>query len=249
MSHERFRNPPIIEAVAALRFAVAEPWSNDLRRRIANRLRPLYPGEERQEVQLEFQTRVAGLETSTTTRSAPARLLLLTEDGTGLAGIGPGVISVHVLKPYPGWAEFEARVQAAVAAVQEETEANALLEVAIRYIDRIALSEGEGLSLTEYFTAIPPRPDDMPRQLTAYQLITEAQDPDTGTIAVLTTSAVPPGKGESFVMLYDLNLLRRYQPEKPLPVGDFLAVLNALHDQQYRIFMDSITPKTKELFA
>lgn len=249
MAHERFRNPPIVEAVAALRFANAPAWTDDARKRIASRLKGTYAGQERQEVQVELETKFAGPETTTTTRSSPTRLLLTTEDGTGLAGIGPGVVSVHVLKPYPGWEAFEERIQAAVRAAQDETQADGLIEVAIRYIDRIALPAGDSRSLAEYFTAIPRRPSDMPGQLAAFQLITEAHDPDTGTIAVLTTSAVPPGKGESFAMLYDLNLLRLYRPEKPLPVGEYRAVLGALHAQQYKIFMDSITDKTRELFA
>lgn len=249
MPHETFRNPPIVEAVAALRFAVKEPWSAELRQRIAARLKVLYPGQEREEVQFEIQTRFEGPEPTATTRSAPVRLLLTTEDGTGLAGVGLGVLSVHVLKPYPGWDEFQGRIKAAVDQLQDEIKAVDLLEVAIRYIDRIALPAVEGLNLIDYFTAIPRRPIDMPGQLTAYQLITEAHDPDTGTVAVLTTSAVPPGPGESFVMLYDLNLLRRYPPDQPLPLADYLAVLNELHERQYRIFMDSVTNKAKELFA
>lgn len=249
MQHPSFRNPPIVEAVAALRFAAAEPWSEDLRKRIVERLMPLYPGESRQEVQIELQTRFAGPETTTTTRSAPARILMLTEDGKGLAGVGAGLLTVHVLRPYPGWAVFEARVKDAARAVVEESGATSLLEVAVRYIDRIALPAGEVANLADFFTAIPRRPTDMPGQLAAFQLITEAHDPETGTVAVLTTSAVPPGAGESFVMLYDLNLLRLYPPEKPLPADDYLQVLNALHEQQFRIFMDSVTDKTKELFA
>lgn len=249
MSHKRFRNSPIVEAVAALRFANSQIWSDDVRRRIASRLKSMYPGQEREEVQVEFLTSFAGHEATTTARSAPSRLLLTTEDGAGLVGIGSGVLSVHVLRPYPGWEAFDERIQAATSAVLDETKADALLEVAVRYIDRIALPAGEALSLADFFTAIPRRPADMPGQLAAYQFITEAHDPDSGTTAVLTTSAVPPGKGEGFVMLYDLNLLRLYSPDRPLPIAEYRAVLSVLHDQQYRIFMDSITDKTKELFA
>lgn len=216
---------------------------------IAGKLKIRYPGKERQEVQVEVQTRIEGLETTTTARSAPPRRLLPTADESGLARIGPGVLSVHVLKPYPGWESFEERIQEAVTAVCEVTEASALLEVAIRYVDRIALPARDGLNLEDYFTAIPHRPSGMPGQLAAYQFITEAHDSDTGTIAVLTTSAVPPGAGEGFVMLYDLNLMRRYPQKNALPIEEYLTVLNELHEQQYKIFTDSITDETKELFT
>ncbi len=249
VQHPAFNNPPIVEAVAALRFAGAADWTDEQRAAIRTTLREAYSGEERQEFQFEVETRFEGPEATTTTKTpVPKRLLFPTEDGTGLVGLGAGVVSVHVLRPYPGWTAFQARVNHVADVVFSATGASGLTEVAVRYVDRIALPVGEPLALDEYFTAIPRRPNGMPGSLTTFQSIIESHDKETNTVAVLTTAAAPPGPGEGFVMLYDLNLIRLFPEDAPLAAEDRDAVLNALHDQQYGIFLDSITDRTKELF-
>jgi len=248
VQHPPFKNPPIIEAVVALKFLGGTDWSEEQRAAIREGLRVVYDGPERQEVQFRVQTKIEGDDATTTTTAAPRRVLLSTADGTGLVGVGDGVLSIHVLRPYPGWKTFEGRVRFAADVVTAVTGARVLQEVALRYIDRIALPTSALLPLERYFTVIPRRPDGMPGSLAAFQCITEAHDAESNAVAVLTTTAVPPNPGESFAMLYDLNLFRVFPKERPLEVEQYSGVLNALHRRQYEIFMDSITDDTKELF-
>lgn len=247
--HHSFKNPPIAEAVAAFRFAQSEPWTSEQLDSLQRRLRRSYKGEVRQEhqFQVQVQANFGKDEASSTASSEPRRQLLHAANNKSLVGIGPGLLTVHVLKPYPGWKRFEKRITTAVQAVLDVMEPPGILEVAIRYIDRIALPEGEGVNLSKYFVALPPKPPAMPNLLQAFQCITQAQDPNTGTIAVLTTAVVPPGPGESFVMLYDLNMLRLFEDD-PLDVGSWQDVLRDLHDRQYEVFMQSITDDTRRLF-
>ena len=249
MEHAAFRNPPIVEAVVAARFASPGGWSSEVLQTLEGAIRALYSGDTRQEMQIQLQTRLKEGQATTTTASAPRRLLFRASDGSGLVGLAPGLLTVHVLQPYPGWMEFKSRVHEAVALVANQSGAEHLLELAIRYIDRIAIPTGAEAGLSDYFTSIPARPTHMPEQLTAFQSITEARDPETGTVAVLTTAAVPPLEGESFALLYDLNLFRLYPEGAALPLADYQQVLEELHERQYRIFMDSVTDRTKELFA
>lgn len=248
MIRRSFKNPPIVEALAALRFSGSEAWTDEQHDAIRLGLKALYPGPARQEQNIEVRTTLDGSDPTTTTHLEPTRVLLPTEEGTALAGYFAGTLSVHVLKPYPGWAALAERMKAAAAVVVEATGADHLLEVAVRYVDRIALPLGTDSSLSEYFSAIPPRPDGMPQVLSAFQCVTQTRDPATGTTATLTTTSVPAGPSEQFAMLYDLNMLRLYEQESRLPFAEYAAVQDELHDQQYRIFIDSVTAKTLELF-
>lgn len=248
MAHISFKNPPIIEAVTALRFH-APGWTPDRQRTLETELRRLYAGEARQEQQVQVQANFKDGDATAAAKTAPGRLLMPTPENTALVGLGLNLLSVHVLKPYPGWDAFEHRIKEAVAIVLDTIEVEGFLEVAVRYIDRIGLPAGEITDLSSYFTTIPQRPTSMPSSMTAFQCITEAFDTDTGTLAALTTAAVPPRADEGFALLYDLNLVRRYSQDAPLPASDYLDVVNALHNRQYEIFMESVTDKTKGLFA
>ena len=247
VQHPPFPNPPVVEAVAGLRFARGDAWTPQQRDDIPVRLRPVYSGESQQEHELQVTARI-GPEPAAQARSVPSRSLAWNADRTALLGVGPGLVSVHVLKALPGLGRLRRRIQDIVGAVLHATAASALLEVAIRYVDRIALPLGAESDLARYFRAIPQRPDGMPSELTAFEAITETRDPATGTIAALTTTSVPPNPGEGFVMLCDLNLVRLYPANAPLAVAACPTVLEALHELQLRIFLDSITDQTRELF-
>lgn len=242
------QNPPIVEAVAAFRFAPDVVWSDEVFDRVRTDLTEIYGGPVRQEVQVYLEARFQDGDATTSTNQVPHRVLLQSHDQSGLVGLAKGTVSVHVLKPYPGWREFQRRIEEALAVVRRHAIDVRVVEVAVRYIDRIALPSGVIPDLAAYFTAIPKRPSRMPTALSSFQSIVEAQDPETGTVVVLTTSAVPPGDAESFVMMYDLNLVQPYRAEDALPVEHAMSVLERLHDLQYDIFIDSITPRAKALF-
>lgn len=248
MAHESFRNPPIIEAVAAVRFLDDGHWTDEAHAKVKSGIAEVYGGETRQELQVHVHARLDEGAGSATTTSTPHRVLMHAVDGSGLVGLVPGVVSVHVLKPYPGWREFRRRIEEVAQIISRVLPAPRVIEVAIRYVDRIALPTGSVPDLSAYFTAIPRRPGSMPTALSGFQSIVESRDPESGVVAVLTSSSVPPAHGESFVMMYDLNLVQPFAPEAALPIESALPALEGLHDRQYQIFMDSITERAKELF-
>jgi len=249
LPNAKFKNPPIVEAVVGFRFLAAEEWTAEVQGAMEQALRAIYTGESQQERKIQVHFRADAESENAEAKSAPGRLLLREDDGSALVGLGPSSLSVHVLAPYPGWEDYQRRIRQAMDVAISHIEVAGLLEVAVRYIDRISLPPGEVADLSSYFTSLPVRPPSMPATMTAYQFITETFDPETRTSAALTTAAVPPRDGESFAMLYDLNLMRRYSPDAPLEPGEYMDVVNALHDRQYSIFMESVAERTKELFA
>lgn len=256
MPHPLYRNPPIVEAVVALAFAPASEWSSEQVDALKRGLGAEYGGRERVQTTHLVQATFAPGTVSTSASSAAHRFLLPTRDDRALVGFGENVLSVHVLAPYPGWDSFRRRIESALDQVRAVRDPGSVVEVAVRYIDRIAVPEGtgdgiavgnRGIVVSEYFAAVPPRPPSMPSDLAAYQSVLEALDPQTGTVAALTIATVPPAAGEAYVILYDLNLVQRFEPGRP--VADVWDTVEALHDRQYQIFEESITDKTRGLFA
>ncbi len=72
--------------------------------------------------------------------------LLSSADGLRLVGCGDGVLSIHVLALYPGWAVFIEQATAAVQAVKPLVGAAPVHQIAVRYVDRIVLPATKGVS-------------------------------------------------------------------------------------------------------
>lgn len=240
-----YPRPPIVEAVIELRFEGGVDWTPEVQACLHDRLRGEYPGTARASQQIELQASMSSDGVATSARATLRAMLFPSADGRRLVGLGKGLISVHVLAPYPGWEDFSAQASASVSAYLAEVKPDALASAAVRYIDRVKLPANVG-PLAEYFVGLPPRPAAMPNQLLAFHVVVQSADPD-GTVALHTLSSAPPEQDGGPVVLYDLNLVHPFAP--PISIDAWREEVERLHDRQREIFEDSITSKTRELFA
>jgi uncharacterized protein (TIGR04255 family) len=163
-----YRNPPIVEAVAGLRFTGGRPWE-EVQQSVIAQLSQAYSGPAKDAWQIQVETQLRGLDVDT---QADARFLhrqLYSQDGRRMVGIGPGVLTVHTLSPYPGWNAIKPHVMDAAAVVLAALGDAQVSEVAIRYVDRITLPADAVLE--DYFSIAPRWPDAMdPRSEFTLQL-------------------------------------------------------------------------------
>jgi uncharacterized protein (TIGR04255 family) len=245
-----YNNPPIVEAMVELRFVPSEPWNERLFAAVVEHMRPSYPGQPARRTQVQVQAKVQGEAVEATEgRLSIQQVMLPTLDSRAVVGIGENVLSVHVLAPYPGWGTFLPRVRDAVAAYQEVAHPIGISLLSLRYVDQILLPAGGG-DLTDYFTCLPQRPEAMPQTLEGFHAVTQARDTVENFTAVLTLASAPspPGSLSRLAVLYDLNMVRAFAAN-PCAVGDMSTHADFLHGRQRQIFEDSITSKTRELFA
>lgn len=240
-----YPRPPIVEAVIELRFEGGVDWTAEVQARVLDRLQGSYPGTARASQQIELQASMSNAGLATSARATLRAMLFPSADGTRLVGLGKGLISVHMLAPYQGWEEFIAQAEAGVGAYLAEVQPSGLMSAAVRYIDRVKLPPDVG-PLAEYFVGLPPRPEAMPEQLLAFHVVVQSSDPD-GTVALHTLSSAPPEQDGGPVVLYDLNLVHPFSPAAD--ISAWRDEIERLHERQRAIFEDSITPKTRELFA
>ena len=241
-----YNKPPIVEAVVELRFAPGVAWTDALLAAVVEQLRKGYPGASQRRNQFELQAHVQGDAVATAGRVSLHQVMLPSDDGKAIVGVGENLLSVHVLAPYPGWASFLPRVREALGIYRELARPEGLLLVGVRYIDQIVLPDGAGTNLVEYLPCLPPRPKSMPGALDAFHVVTQARDPEDDFTAVLTMASVP-SIDQRFAVLYDLNVVRAFQ--RPVALDDMDQHADFLHKRQRRIFEDSITESTRRLFA
>jgi len=100
----RYTKPPIIEALCELRFEPSLPWDLAIPGLLYEKVKDDFP--KRRQVRA-FETSVSagpeGVEQQVRTAD---RMQFLREDERALIQVGPDLLAVNHLEPYPTWQEF-----------------------------------------------------------------------------------------------------------------------------------------------
>ncbi len=246
VSRRIYPRPPIVEAVIQLRFADEIPMSAFLDA-LGTRLGEQYPDRSKRQDLIELTTEVQKDALATSARKQPHVAFLRSNDGLRLVGCGDGVVSIHVLAPYPGWEAFVDQAREVVEAIPEQLRTAGLRGIAVRYIDRIVLPSKQ-LSFNEYLTIMPLRPSSMPPELAGFRFATHAVHPDDSTNVILTLASAGSEAEDRPALIYDLDTQRTGNPLCGLRDTMWVEIAEALHQQQRDIFEESITDRARELF-
>lgn len=241
-----YPRPPIVEAVIDFRLSPAV-LRGDLLEALKSALGSRYGGTDQDQDLIEVTAALRPGEISTSARRQAHVTFLRSVDGLRLIGCGDGMLSVHVLAPYPGWESFIEQAEEAITALPKAAANEPLRSVAVRYIDRISLP-AEGLGFEDFLTIMPPRHHPMPAALVGFHVTTHSKDPDE-TVATLTLASAPRAPGKDPAVIFDLTLLRVGEPLcESFQTAAWRAIVDDLHVRQREIFEASITDRARSLF-
>ena len=146
----RYKNPPIEEALCELHFVPGQEWDFTIPGKLQTQLDGEYSGKPREQKALQVGLQVReGKPENLQFGEGLTRVQLVTEGGTRMVGVGPDVISIHMLRPYQnsshpersGWDEFAPRISTALDAYWHVAEPRGVSRVGMRYINRIEIPE------------------------------------------------------------------------------------------------------------
>jgi len=148
----KYKNPPIIEALCEFRFEPSLPWDLAIPGLVYEGVRDDFP--KRRQVRA-FETSVsASLEGVEQQVRTTDRIQFLREDERALIQVGPDLLAVNNLKPYPTWQEFLPLVQTGFSAYCEATNPKGIRRIGLRYINRIEIP-GPNIEMEDYFLFYP----------------------------------------------------------------------------------------------
>lgn len=241
-----YPRPPIVEAVINFGFA-DEVDGQDLSAALEAVLGSQYLGTPQQQELVEVSAKIRPDSLDTSARRFPRTKFLRSTDGLRLLGCSAKALSVHVLAPYPGWERFLEQAREALYALPSIIRDKGLSSVGVRYIDRIVLPS-TNVNFAEFLTVMPPCPEGMPNQLSAFHLATQTLDPADGTEATLTIASAGLSETNQPALVYDLTVRRNASPRWELTDTAWLTALEELHVRLRGIFEASITDSTRKLF-
>mgnify|MGYP001123988773 CR=1 FL=1 len=163
--NKKYANPPVEEALCEFRLAHNMRWDLTVPGLLYEKLRNTFPVKEQRVIQeVEFLNGQDGFQQRIRTSE---RLLFFTEDRTSLVQVGPRLLVVNALKPYPHWEGFKPRIEKVWKSLQEAIDVQGLERIGLRYINRIEFPFHK-VELSEYFEFYPFIGPRLPQQMASF---------------------------------------------------------------------------------
>ena len=238
----KYANPPILEAVCEFRLTPDTPWDITIPGLFYERVKETFPHREQrvvQEVELKLEPQAAQQLIRTS-----ERILLFTPDRKMLVQLGPRLLAVSALKPYPSWEGFKPRIEMAWKELEEVVEVKGLQRIGLRYINRIELPCPDVIP-KDYFDFYPFIGSHLPQRITSFALGAEfpyAEGRDRCRVQ-LTTESI--SEHQSAFML-DIDYFLAYP--QGIAVQDALKWVEEAHNQVEMVFEGCIKDSLRKIF-
>ncbi len=211
-----------------------------------------YPGKPRESRFAEVGLRTQGGQSSNLKFSEGLlRVQLPTSDGTRMVGVGPDVLSIHMLRPYQrpetpdggGWEEFRPRIEEALQAYWQVTKPVGVTRVGIRYINKIVIPQ-EQIKVEDYLNSALPEASGLPDQLSEFMSRVDYRYDNDFHIIFSQATIEAPEKHVAFLLDFDTI----WENSQPVGADKALAIATDLRDRERVAFEAVITDKTRGLF-
>ena len=251
-ARRRYKNPPIEEAVCEFHFRPGPDWDPTIPGKLHSALESEYGGKPRSQQVVDVGVEIKRDEPSNIRYGQGlAKVLLFTEDEKRAIGVGPDVLSVHMLRPYQkpgaleesGWDEFRPRIATALEAYWRVADPVGVRRISIRYINRIVIPEPV-VRIEDYLRCAPPSIQGLPDQVNNYMSRTDYGYAD-GTRLVLAQGTIFQPSGE-IEFLLDIDVLS--ETSGILTRAQALTRTDALRSLERDAFETVITNTARELF-
>jgi uncharacterized protein (TIGR04255 family) len=239
----RYKNPPIAEAVCEFRFKGSSEWDWTILGLVYQEIKAEFP-KKRQEKAFEINIAPAQGRVERGVGESLSKMQFLREDGSAMVQIGPDLLGVNVLPPYPGWETFEVLIEKQFGVYNNIARPAGFNRIGLRFINKIAFPS-RGIETTEYFNYYPRLPDTLeqvhgPFSMRVFHMYEDERD----TLSVQIGHAKP--QGESIVIVLDLDYYLTRPEKVELSAG--LDWVRTAHERVESMFEACITEKTRTMF-
>lgn len=239
----KYANSPIIEAICDFRFSPDTKWDLTIPGLVYEIVGKEFPNKEQRLVQeVEIAQTPEGMQHQIHINE---RILFLANDRKTFVQLGPHLLAVNCLKPYPMWKEFRARIKAALSAIGNVVDIGGLQRIGLRYLNRIEIP-GRSFDFEDYFEFRPFLGQKLTQDMVSFILgcvlpFYEGRD----SCRVQLTNAAR-GSPDSTAVLLDLE----YSLAKPKAISppQVLEWVETAHEKVEDIFEGCISERLREIF-
>ncbi len=249
MQRRQYRSPPIEEAVCELRFLPNPEQDFAAPARFYEAIRNDYPAKPELQAlppsELTVEGKPAGFQVAL--RGQGGKILFSNGARTHLVGLASNLLSVHMLRPYPGWENFRPKIVQAIEAYVAAASPKGLSRIGFRYINKIEVGQ-ENRPIAELLTIGPLTPEAISLDKATSFVRVEAAYPDRPARLAVTVASVEPSKPGGAAMLLDLEVSQEWPSEQPLPIAETMAAIDEFRVRERAAFEAYITNHARKIF-
>jgi uncharacterized protein (TIGR04255 family) len=165
----------------------------------------------------------------------------LREDGSAMVQIGPDLLAINVLPPYPGWENFQALISRQFDIYNSIARPIGFKRIGLRYINKIVFP-AKSIETTEYFNYYPRLPEPIEQTHGPFVMrVMHAYEGGRDVLNIQIGHMTPQGEGIALDLDYYLN-----QPDK-VELRQALEWVSTAHENIEAMFEACITDKTRGL--
>jgi uncharacterized protein (TIGR04255 family) len=239
----KYRNPPLIEAVIEFRIMPDSPWDLTIHGLIYEKIKKTFPHKEQRFIQeVDINQGPKGIEQQV---RVSERSFFFTNDKRMFVQVGPHLLAINCLKPYPTWSEFKPRIEEAFNALINSIDVKGLARIGYRAINRIEVPISP-INLDDFFEFRPFLGTRLPQNMRSFMIgcvLPFFKERDLCKIQLTTGFAEIPSHS-AFLLDLDYSLTR---PED-ISVNNTLAWVEEAHGEVNNIFEGCITDRLREIF-
>lgn len=233
--------PPVIEAV--IQFRYAEPVSKALHAKLLKRLRRDYVN------QLSLQTVGANVDFAKQEAAfvAEPQLRLSSKNETDVLTVHATTLTWSRLAPYEGWDALSERVRRDVQIVHDVTGLRKIVQIGVRYINRIDIPMDRPIIRYEDYLTINLSLPETWDGISSYGWRLERRYPDDQLLVIVQSAIIAPEIPNYAAFLLDIDVIR--QENIPVKLEEIFILLENMRNLKNEIFELSVTDTARASFT
>jgi uncharacterized protein (TIGR04255 family) len=245
LTGKRYKKSPIIEAVCEVQFEENSSWDLAIPGLVYEKIRTKFP-IRRQAARVTLGISTPEEQGGPQIGTVPI-MQFLRKDEKALIQIGPNLLSVNILKPYPSWQKFLPSIKQGVKSYSAVVMPDSIHRIGLRYINQINFP-GQNIKLEDYLEFRPFIGSNLPQDFGSF--ITGIQIPYENSRDILNLQlASLPNNGISadnaaIILSLDYVLLKPGE----VALGEIFEWVEIAHSHIEEVFEASISETLRNLF-
>ena len=239
-----YQAPPIVQAICELRFQPDQPWDWTIPGLLYAKIKSEFP-QKREEYAVPVQGRPEPQEIAYSLGRSLAKMQFVRKDDSAMVQVGPHMLAVNLLRPYPRWNAFKEMIAQTFDVYREVAQPQGLQRIGLRYINRIEIP-ADRVRIEDYLEAIPVVPEELPQTFATWAQRVEIPMDDISGVLILQSGSLREAGQSNVVFLLDLDM--GTTNAEVLPLDDALTWIESAHDGIEMAFEACITDRARELF-
>jgi len=240
----KYKNPPIVEALCEFQFISEQAWDFTIHGLFYEKINKDFPDKQKQMgigIRLKKEANTIQHEVS----QSPERMQFFRKDKTALVQVGPDLLTVNHLKPYPTWKFFKPLILDNLSKYREIAKPKGLKRLGLRYINKIDIPQ-KSIELSDYFNYYPYIPKVLPQIHGAFTVRTEIPYEENRDQMLLTIGSAISEKPDALSFLLDFDYVMVIPDKVAIDqVGEWIEKAHAVVEENFEA---CITDKCRKIF-